>query len=103
MWVRIHFKPAELKADIVKDRLREFGTIIFFRENRIIGIDVLSGSLTAKMILRQQIPSFLYFGPLCLAVNYDGQPTTCRKCDNPGHITKVCQVKDVSTVANQVI
>ena len=93
VWVRIHFKPAELKADIVKDRLREFGTIIFFRENRIIGTDVLSGSLTAKMKLRQQIPSFLYFGPLCLAVNYDGQPPTCRKCDNPGHIAKVCQVK----------
>ena len=93
VWVRIHFKPAEMKSSIVRDRLKEFGTVLFFRENRIMGTDVLTGSLTAKMKLREPIPSFLYFGPISLAVNYDGQTPTCRKCDSTGHIAKFCQIK----------
>ena len=93
VWVRVHFKPAELKASVVKERLSQFGSVIFFRENRLVGTAILSGSLTAKMILRNPIPSFLHFGPVCLAVNYDGQSPTCRKCDSSGHIAKVCQIK----------
>ena len=58
-----------------------------------MGTDVLTGSLTAKMRLRDPIPSFLYFGPIFLALNYDGQTPTCRKCDSSGHIAKFCNVK----------
>ena len=49
VWVRVHFKPAELKMEVVYNRLQEFGTTLFHRENRILGTDSLSGSLTFKM------------------------------------------------------
>ena len=55
--------------------------------------DILSGSMTFKMVLSRQIPSFIYIGPWCLAVNYEGQVSTCRKCDITGHIAKNCYIK----------
>ena len=33
VWVRVNFKPAELKAGVVLDRMKEFGSILFHREN----------------------------------------------------------------------
>ena len=93
LWVRVHFKLAELQSKVVHDYLSTYGSILFSRENTIIGTDVLSGSLTFKMRLNDHIPSFIYIGPICLAVNYDGQPPTCRKCDSTSHIARACQVK----------
>ena len=93
VWVRVHFKPAELKSRTIHDRLSNYGTILFSRENRILGTEILSGSLTFKMKLSEQIPSFIYIGPICLAVNYDGQLPTCRKCDSTEHIARMCQIK----------
>jgi len=78
---------------VVHNRLSKYGSILFSRENKILGTDVLSGSLTVKMRVRDQIPSFIYIGPIFLAVNYDGQPHTCRKCDSTSHIARACQVK----------
>ena len=93
VWVRVHFKPAELESKVVYDKLCSYGTILFSRENKILGTDILSGSLTFKMRLRDPIPSFVYIGPICLAVNYDGQSPTCRKCDSTSHIARSCYVK----------
>ena len=78
VWVRVHFKPAELKLDAVSNHLKKYGSILFSRENRIIGTEVLSGSLTFKMRLFASIPSFIFIGPLCLAVHHVGQIPTCR-------------------------
>ena len=74
LWVRVHFKLAELQSKVIHDYLSTYGSILFSRENKIIRTDVLSGSLTMKMRLNDHIPSFIYIGPICLVVNYDGQP-----------------------------
>ena len=85
VWVRVHFKLGEKKSLVVKERLSNFGSVLFFRGNGILDSEVLSGSLNFKMILHTPIPSFLYIGPFCLVVHYDAQTHTCRKCNSPGH------------------
>ena len=75
------------------EKIKQYGHVIFFRENRITGTNILTGSLTFKMKLKDAIPSFIFFGPICLAVNYEGQTPTCRKCDSTTHIARDCQIK----------
>ena len=103
VWIRVIIKPAELKAGVVLDRIKDFGSILFYREKTIMDTGILSGTLPFKIKLQRQIPSFIYIGPLCLAVQYAGQTSTCRKCDASSHIAKQCVVKDVTTVARLVI
>ena len=93
VWVRVHFKPAELNTEVVFNRLQELGNILFHRENRILGTDILSGSLICKMRLRDQVPSFIFIGPICLAVNHEGQIPTCRKCDSAAYMARECHIK----------
>ena len=86
---RICPHPIRCQGDIS----RNLGIILFLLENRIFGTDILSRSLTSKVRLRDHIPSIICIGPICLAVNYDAQTPTCRKCDSPDHIARVCYIK----------
>ena len=93
VWVRVHYKPAEMKTEVITRRIQRYGRVLFARANKVPGTEILTGTLTFKMILHSPIPSYFQVGPYSLSVRYDGQSQTCRKCNEVGHMARECQVK----------
>ena len=88
-----------MKNEVVSRRIQRYGRVLFSRANKVPGTEILTGTLTFKMLLQSPIPSFIQVGPYCLSVGYDEQPQTCRKCNEVGHMARECQVKRSDGVA----
>lgn len=47
----------------------------------------------AKIVIDRPVPSFLRFGRQLVRTWYEGQESTCRKCNLDGHVAKDCNEK----------
>lgn len=103
-FIRIADFPVNVNLDIVKTRLREFGTVLNIRRERYKAteehdyIECFNGFITARMTLTQAIPSYLMIGDYKVYVRYNGQMLTCRVCNQAGHLGAQCPKKKLPTM-----
>ena len=93
-FVRISDFPTTGNLEVVKRRLREFGSVLEIRRERYRQSDdyfsCLTGVVVARMSLIKAIPNYLTIGDYRTFVRYPGQPQTCRVCNQPGHVGADC-------------
>jgi hypothetical protein len=97
-FVRVSDYPANANMEVMKVRLREFGTVLDLRRDRYAGatagmIPCLTGQLTVRMTLNSPIPSYLQVGEHKVYIRYANQPVTCRECNLPGHMALDCPAR----------
>ncbi|EFX69689.1 hypothetical protein DAPPUDRAFT_113437 [Daphnia pulex] len=97
-FVRVFDYPANANMEVMKVRLREFGTVLDLRRDRYAGatagmIPCLTGQLTVRMTLNYPIPSYLQVGEHKVYIRYANQPVTCRECNLPGHMALDCPAR----------
>ncbi|EFX62579.1 hypothetical protein DAPPUDRAFT_270188 [Daphnia pulex] len=97
-FVRVSDYPANANMEVMKVRLREFGTVLDLRRDRYAGatagvIPWLTGQLTVRMTLNSPIPSYLQVGEHKVYIRYANQPVTCRECNLPGHMALDCPAR----------
>jgi hypothetical protein len=97
-FVRISDYPPNANMEVLKVRLREFGTVLDLRQDRYAGatagmIPCLTGQVTVRMTLNAAIPSYLQVGDYKIYVRYSNQPITCRECNQTGHMATACPQK----------
>ena len=91
LFVTIYDAPHELPDSALKYRLSRYGRIFSSRRGKVQGYpDVFNGLQHLRMELKTHIPCFLRFGKYQVRVKYDGQPTTCRRCNSRDHLYKDC-------------
>ena len=92
LFVTIYDAPHELPDSAIEYRLRKYGRIFSSRRGKVPGYpDVFNGLRHLRMELDSHIPCFLRFGKFQIRVKYDGQPTTCRRCNSRDHLFKDCR------------
>lgn len=103
-FIRIADFPVNVNLDIVKTRLREFGTVLSIRRERYKAteehdyIECFNGFITVRMTLMQAIPSYLMIGDYKVYVRYSGQLLTCRVCNQTGHLGAQCPKKKLPSM-----
>lgn len=106
-FIRIADFPVNVNLDIVKTRLREFGTVLNIRRERYKAteehdyIECYNGFITVRMTLNQPIPSYLMIGDYKVYVRYSGQLQTCRVCNQTGHLGAQCPKKKAQQVPKE--
>ncbi|KAJ8050624.1 Zinc finger CCHC domain-containing protein 3 [Holothuria leucospilota] len=61
---------------------------VTYQEGELKGI--LNGKRQFRMVLKREIPSFIFIGGSKAHIRYFGQPRTCFKCSEEGHEAKSC-------------
>ena len=60
---------------------------------RLEGLEkIQDGVWHYRVRIRRAIPSCLRFGKILIHLRYEGQPHTCRHCNQPGHYANTCRV-----------
>ena len=91
LFVTIYNAPHELPDSAIEHRLGKYGRIFSSRRGKVPGYpDVFNGLRHLRMDILSHIPCFLRFGKYQIRVKYDGQPTTCRRCNARDHLFKDC-------------
>ena len=94
LFVTIYDAPHELPDSAIEHRLGKYGRIFSSRRGKVSGYpDVFNGLRHLRMDIESHIPCFLRFGKYQIRVKYDGQPTTCRRCNARDHLFKDCKNK----------
>ena len=94
LFVTIYDAPHELPDSAIEHRLGKYGRIFSSRRGKVSGYpDVFNGLRHLRMDIESHIPCFLRFGKYQIRVKYDGQPTTCRRCNAQDHLFKDCKNK----------
>ena len=92
LFVTIYDAPHELPDSAIEHRLAKYGRIFSSRRGKVSGYpDVFNGLRHLRMDIASHIPCFLRFGKYQIRVKYDGQPTTCRRCNARDHLFKDCK------------
>lgn len=87
LFVTVYDASHELPDSALEHRLRRYGWIFSTRHGMVQGYpDVFNGLRHLRMELKSHIPTFLRFGKYQVRVKYDGQPTTCRRCNSCDHL-----------------
>lgn len=95
-FVRIGGYPHHGDLDLLESHLRKYGNVYQLRwekyrveeENALF--PTLSSFVICTMSLKKRIPSYVNLGRYTLVVKYEGQPETCRICNQPGHKAYFC-------------
>ncbi len=90
-YVSVYYSPFEIAEEYYQERLGEYGRVKFVRRGRIPDTEVENGITTVCIELKRHIPSFLQVGAYTVMLRYNGQPRTCRKCDQVGHLATACK------------
>lgn len=91
LFVTIYDAPHELPDSAIEHRLSKYGRIFSSRRGKVPGYpDVFNGLRHLRMDINTHIPCFLRFGKFQIRIKYDGQPTTCRRCNARDHLFKDC-------------
>ena len=90
-YVSVFYSPFEIAEEFYEERLKEYGKIKYVKRNKIPDTDVENGITTVCIDLERHIPSFLQVGAYTVMMRYNGQPRTCRKCDQVGHLATACK------------
>lgn len=92
--VAIFDAPYDLPDDALRYRLGSFGTVVGIKRLHYSAYThIETGVRSTRMYLDRPIPSFLRFGWRLVHIRYEGQPFTCRKCNQSGHLAKDCPDK----------
>ncbi|KAJ8043172.1 Zinc finger CCHC domain-containing protein 3 [Holothuria leucospilota] len=91
--VTVLYLNFEVEQGLVARVLGQYGTVSDMRwctygENELQGI--LNGKRQFRMVLKKDIPSFLFIGGSKAHIRYFGQIRTCFKCGEEGHEAKSC-------------
>ena len=89
--VKIYEAPPELPDTVLIGRLSHYGRVLSFRRDRGLATGILNGVRTAHMCLAREIPSAIRITGEPMFISYPGQPKTCRKCGDTGHLAQGCK------------
>lgn len=89
--VKIYEAPPEMPDTVVIGRLSHYGHVLSFRRDRGVATRILNGARTARMCLSKTIPSSVRIGGEAIDITDAGQPKTCRKCGDKGHLASGCK------------
>lgn len=89
--VKLYEAPLEMPDTVVIGRLSHYGRVLSFRRDLGVATRVLNGVRTARMRLSSAIPSSIRIAGEVVFVSYPGQPKTCRRCGEEGHMAQGCK------------
>lgn len=100
-FVRLNDVLAHIEDHEIINKLQQFGRISVLRREKFRLLrneeesyfPVFNGTVTVRMKLDKDIPSYLWFGDYRVYVRYSGQPITCMVCNGTGHIGAHCPKK----------
>ena len=85
--------PPEVLDNTLRTALASIGQVLDIQNEkwaRTCRYTVDNGVRQVTMVLTQHIPSHLVIAEQRLLISYDGQPTTCHGCGEPGHLYPTC-------------
>lgn len=88
--VKIYEAPDEMPDTVLIGRLAYYGRVLSFRRDRL-GEGLFNGVRTARMRLREHIPSSLTIVGDTVMFYYESQPRSCRKCGSKDHLANTCK------------
>lgn len=92
-YLQIFDSPYELPDSTIINRLTKYCDVLhhrrgYFREPGFQHIQ--DGVRHYRVRIKNPIPNFLRFGKIQLNLRYEGQPRTCRHCNQTGHFANAC-------------
>jgi hypothetical protein len=94
--VRIANLPPEVPERTLRNALVPYGDIISIQDERwstAYRYTVANGVKMATIKLTKHIPSYMMVAGHRTLVSYDGQPSTCYRCGETGHVNQHCPHK----------
>ena len=89
--VKVYEAPPEMPDTVVVGRLSHYGRVLAFCRDYGAVTRILNGVRTARMRLSSSIPSSIRIAGEQVFVSYPGQPKTCRRCGEEGHMAQGCR------------
>ena len=87
--VKIYNAPSELPDSVIIGRLSAYGSVLSFRRD-LAADNIFNGIRTARMKIEKPIPSTVRIVGEFIRLWYPGQPKSCRRCGDLGHLIKDC-------------
>lgn len=87
--LRVFRLPVELPSQALADALAAYGTVrdvAYEKWTNYEGKGILNGIRNVKIELKKNVPSYMRIQGVEALILYDGQPKTCRKCGQEGHL-----------------
>lgn len=89
--VKIYEAPMEMPDTAIIGRLAHYGKVLSFRRDRGVSTGIFNDVRTARMRLSQTILSNVRIAGESIGISYPGQPKTCWKCGDEGHMAQGCK------------
>ena len=92
-YLQIFDSPYELPDSTIINRLTKYCDVLHHRRGyfREPGFEhIQDGVRHYRVRIKNPIPNFLRFGKIQLNLRYEGQPRTCRHCNQTGHYANAC-------------
>ena len=91
-YVQVFDAPHEMPDATIIQRLSKYCVLHhrrgYFREEG--WTHVQDGVQHFRVRIKEHIPNFIRFGKVLIHFRYDGQPRTCRHCNQTGHFVNAC-------------
>ena len=92
-YVQVFDAPHEMADETIIQRLAKYCDVLhhrrgYFREEG--WTHVQDGVRHFRVRIKEPIPNFVRFGKILIHFRYDGQPRTCRHCNQTGHYVNAC-------------
>lgn len=92
-YVQVFDAPHEMPDATIIQRLSKYCDVLhhrrgYFREEG--WTHVQDGVRHYRVRVKRNIPNFIRFGKVLIHFRYDGQPRTCRHCNQTGHYVNAC-------------
>ena len=90
--VKVYNAPNEMPDSVIIGRLSVYGSVLSFRRD-LLTDSIFNGVRTARMGVKKHILSTVRIAGefIRFSYRYPGQPKTCRRRGDLGHLTKECQ------------
>ena len=97
--LRVMRLPIEIPHADVISSLTPYGKVnecLYEKWTNYDGKGVFNGIRNVKIELKKNIPSYMTIMGVEALILYDGQPKTCRKCGEEGHLYITCEKRSVN-------
>ena len=88
--VKVYNAPNEMPDSVIIGRLSVYGSVLSIRRD-LLTDSTFNGVRTARMEVKKDIPSTVRIAGEFIRFWYPGQPKTCRRCGDLGHLIKECE------------